>query len=64
MDTSLLTTNDIEQLRAMALTMVQKVMDENHKLQLQKDAELIAKEQRIRLLEEALMLARHQRFRP
>ncbi|WP_426009674.1 IS66 family transposase, partial [Enterobacter kobei] len=63
MDTSLLTTtNDIEQLRAMALAMVRKVVDENHKLQLQKDAELTAKEQRIRLLEEELMLARQQRF--
>ena len=59
MDISLLTTtNDIEQLRAMALAMVRKVVDENHKLQLQKGAELTAKEQRIRLLEEALMLAR------
>ena len=63
MDISLLsTTTDIEQLRAMALAMVRKVVDENHHLQLQKNAELIAKDQRIRLLEEALMLARQQRF--
>ena len=63
MDITLLTTtNDIEQLRAMALAMVRKVVDENHNLQLQKNAELIAKDQRIRLLEEALMLARQQRF--
>ncbi len=63
MDITLLTTtNDIEQLRAMALAMVRKVVDENHHLQSQKNAELIAKDQRIRLLEEALMLARQQRF--
>lgn len=56
MDITLLTTtNDIEQLRAMALAMVQKVVSE-------KNAELIAKDQRIRLLEEALLLARQQRF--
>ena len=59
MDIPLLTTtNDIEQLRAMALAMVQKVVDEN----LQKNTELLAKEQRISLLEEALRLARQQRF--
>lgn len=51
----LTTTTDIEQLRAMALAMVQKVVTE-------KNAELVAKDQRIRLLEEALMLARQQRF--
>lgn len=63
MDISLLsTTTDIEKLRAMVLAMVRKVVDENHRLQLQKDTELIAKEQRIRLLEETLMLARQQRF--
>lgn len=56
MDVSLLTTtNDIEQLRAMALAMVQKVVTE-------KNTVLVAKDQRIRLLEEALMLARQQRF--
>lgn len=55
MDIALLTTtNDIEQLRAM----VQKVVAENR----QKNTELLAKEQRISLLEEALMLARQQRF--
>ena len=63
MNISLLsTTTDIEQLRAMALAIVRKVVDENHKLQLQKDAELTAKEQRIHLLEEVLMLARQQCF--
>ncbi|HHA1936398.1 IS66 family transposase [Enterobacter ludwigii] len=63
MDIALLrTTTDIEQLRAMALAMVQKAVDENHILQLQKNAELTEKDQRIRLLEEALMLARQQRF--
>lgn len=56
MDIALLTTtNDIEQLRAMALAMVQKVVAE-------KNAELMAKDQRISLLEEALLLARQQRF--
>lgn len=56
MDISLLTTtSDIEQFRAMALAMAQKVVTE-------KNAELEAKDQRIRLLEEALMLARQQRF--
>ena len=52
MDITLLsTTNDIEQLRTLALAMVQKVVSENAE-----------KEQRIRLLEEALMLARQLRF--
>lgn len=46
----------------MALAMERKVVDENHHLQLQKNAEMIAKNQRIRLLEEALMLVRQQRF--
>lgn len=56
MDISLLsTTTDIEQLRAMAFAMVQKVVTE-------KNAELTAKDQRIRLLEEMLLLARQQRF--
>lgn len=56
MDISLLsTTTDIEQLRAMAFAMVQKVVTE-------KNAELTAKDQRIRLLEEVLLLARQQRF--
>lgn len=53
MDISLLTTtNDIEQLRTMALAMVRRVVSDNAE-----------KERRIRLLEEALMLARQQRFR-
>lgn len=52
MDITLLsTTNDIEQLRAMAFAMVQKMVSENAE-----------KERRIRLLEEALMLARQNRF--
>lgn len=52
MDISLLSTiKDIEQLRAMALAMVQKVVSENAE-----------KERRIRQLEEALMLARQHRF--
>ena len=55
MDISLLsTTNDIEQLRTLALAMVQKVVSEN--------AERERLQQRIRLLEEALMLARQLRF--
>lgn len=55
MDISLLsTTNDIEQLRTLALAMVQKVVSEN--------AEREKLQQRIRLLEEALMLARQLRF--
>lgn len=59
MDITLLTTtSDIEHLRAMALAMVQKVVDKNR----QKNTELLAKDQRISLLEEALMLARQQRF--
>jgi len=44
MDIALLnTTNDIEQLRAMALAMVHKVVDENR----QKSTDLLAKDQRI-----------------
>ncbi len=55
MDISLLnSTNDIEQLRTLALAMVQKALSEN--------AEREKLQQRIRLLEEALMLARQQRF--
>lgn len=55
MDISLLsTTNDIEQLRTLALAMVQKAVSEN--------AEKEKLQQRIRLLEEALILARRQRF--
>jgi hypothetical protein len=56
------TTNDIKQLRAISLAMVQKAVDENHNLQLQKNAKLTSKDQRIRLLEEALILPRQQRF--
>ncbi|HAD5970218.1 TPA_asm: IS66 family transposase, partial [Salmonella enterica subsp. enterica serovar Typhimurium] len=56
MDISALnTTNDIEKLRAMALAMVQKVIEE-------KEQELLAKNQRIQLLEDMLKLARQQRF--
>lgn len=58
MDISLLpTTNDIEQLRAMALAMVQNTLSENaekEKLH-QRNTDL---RQRILLLEEALLLAR------
>lgn len=55
---ALTTTNDIEQLRTMALAMVQKAMSENA----EKERELQAKRQRIQLLEEMLKLARQQRF--
>ncbi|ELW4385303.1 IS66 family transposase [Salmonella enterica] len=62
MDISLLsTTNDIEQLRAMALAMVQNTLSENaekEKLH-QRNTDL---QQRIRLLEDALLLARQHRF--
>ncbi|EGW8557380.1 IS66 family transposase [Salmonella enterica] len=59
MDISALTTaNDIEQLRTMALAMVQKAMSENA----EKERELQAKSQRIQLLEEMLKLVRQQRF--
>lgn len=52
MDISLLsTTSDPEQLRALAIAMVQKVMAENAELQ-----------NRIRILEEQMKLARQQRF--
>ncbi len=55
MDISVLTTTtDIEQLRALALAMVQKVVSEQ--------AETEKLQQRILLLEEALKLARQQRF--
>lgn len=55
MDISVLaTTNDIEQLRALALAMVQKVVSEQ--------AETEKLQQRILLLEEMLKLARQQRF--
>ncbi|PNM27170.1 IS66 family transposase [Yersinia enterocolitica] len=55
MDISALsTTNDIDQLRTLAFTMVQSLMA--------RDALIQEKEHRIRLLEEALMLARQQRF--
>ncbi|ECI3497596.1 IS66 family transposase [Salmonella enterica subsp. enterica] len=55
MDISVLsTTNDIEQLRTLALAMVQKVVSEQ--------AETEKLQQRILLLEEALKLARQQRF--
>ncbi|EDR3234994.1 hypothetical protein FB39_003252 [Salmonella enterica subsp. diarizonae] len=61
MDISLLdTTNDIEQFRSMAPTMVQNVVSENAKKEeklRQQNTDLL---QRIRMLEE--MLARQQRF--
>ena len=57
----LTTTNDIEQLRTLALAMAQKVMSENEEKEklYQKNAGLL---QRILLLEEMLKLARQQRF--
>ena len=55
MDISVLsTTNDIEQLRTLALAMVQKAMSEK--------AETERLQQRVHLLEEMLKLARQQRF--
>lgn len=55
MDISVIsTTNDIEQLRTLALAMVQKVLSEQ--------AETEKLQQRILLLEEVLKLARQQRF--
>lgn len=55
MDISVLTTtNDIEQLRTLALAMVQKVMSENEEKE--------KLQQRIRLQEEMLKLVRQQRF--
>lgn len=59
------TTNDIEQLRTLALAMVRNLVvekSENEAALQKKDAALLAKGQRIRLLEEALMLARQHRF--
>ncbi len=59
MDISVLTTtSDIEQLRTLALAMVQNVVAENA----EKERELQVKIQRIRLLEEVLMLARQHRL--
>lgn len=54
MDISVLTTTGIEQLRALALAMVQQVVSEQ--------AETEKLQQRILLLEESLKLARQQRF--
>lgn len=63
MDISALnTTNDIEKLRAMALAMVQKLMSENAADKVEQERELLAKNQRIQLLEEMLKLVRQQRF--
>ncbi|KLP38636.1 IS66 family transposase [Enterobacter ludwigii] len=62
MDISLLSAiNDIEQLRTLALAMVQNAMSENAEKEklLQQNSELL---QRILLLEEMLKLARQQRF--
>ncbi|EIE5051587.1 IS66 family transposase, partial [Salmonella enterica] len=62
MDISALnTTNDIEKLRAMALAMVQKLMSENAADKVEQERELLAKNQRIQLLEEMLKLVRQQR---
>lgn len=54
--TELLSTNDPDTLRQMALSL----LEENRK----KDASLSEKDHQIRLLKEALMLARQQRFGP
>lgn len=63
MDISLLsTTNDIEQLRAMALAMVRNVVSENAEKEEKLRQQNASLQQHIRLLEEALMLARQQRF--
>ncbi|KKG36067.1 hypothetical protein DU52_08265, partial [Methanosarcina mazei] len=55
---ALTTTNDIEQLRTMAIAMVQKAMN----VVVEKERELQARNQRIRLLEDMLKLVRQQRF--
>jgi hypothetical protein len=63
MDISALsTTNDIEQLRTLALAMVQNVVSENAKKEEKLLRQNTALQQRILLLEEALKLARQQRF--
>ncbi|EGX3453841.1 hypothetical protein BK860_24155 [Salmonella enterica subsp. enterica serovar Typhimurium] len=66
MDISLLsTTSDPEQLRALAIAMVQKAMAESQNLAnvvLEKDRNIAELQNRIRILEEQMKLARQQRF--
>lgn len=63
MDISLLsTTNDIEQLRTLALAMVQKVVSENAVKEENLRQQNTSLQERILLLEEALKLACQQRF--
>lgn len=63
MDISVLsTTNDIEQLRTLALAMVQNVVSENAEKEEKLRQQNISLQQHILLLEEALKLARQQRF--
>ncbi|HFD0069022.1 TPA: transposase, partial [Escherichia coli] len=66
MDISLLsTTRDPEQLRALAIAMVQKAMAESQNLAnmvLEKDRNIAELQNRIRILEEQMKLARQQRF--
>lgn len=62
MDISVLaTTNDIEQLRALALAMVQNTVSENAKKEEKLRQQNTSLQQRILLLEEMLKLARQQR---
>ncbi|HAX4744870.1 TPA: IS66 family transposase, partial [Escherichia coli] len=66
MDISLLsTTSDPEQLRALAIAMVQKTMAESQNLAnvvLEKDRNIAELQNRIRILEEQMKFARQQRF--
>lgn len=66
MDISLLsTTRDPEQLRTLAIAMVQKAMAETQNLAnvvLEKDRNIAELQNRIRILEEQMKLARQQRF--
>ncbi|HAW3029753.1 TPA: IS66 family transposase, partial [Escherichia coli] len=66
MDISLLsTTRDPEQLRALAIAMVQKAMAESQNLAnvvQEKDRNIAELQNRIRILEEQMKLARQQRF--
>jgi transposase len=56
------TTNDIEQLRTLALAMVQNAVSENAEKEEKLRQQNISLQQRIQLLEEMLTLARQQRF--
>lgn len=55
---ALTTTNDIEQLRTLALGMVRNLLVEKEDALREKEVVLLEKDHRIRLLEEALMLVR------